>query len=225
MINQKIYNLLFEKEDKDKDSPEKPLHLKKGQLKARQSLYSVDSQIDALILRYESASIRADDMQLNEYGFLKNSLRYLLEQEEDPLAALAGGDEGEGAGEDAGGDEGAGAGGDEDTAPTEPKGKESIEQKTPGKEEVPDLDIDEFTNRSVRLITNFKNLLRIEEAIANRIKNFLDEHYGDEFVVRYIDTLREEYGIELTEFDEEEMEQISDDVFAPGANPSATGGG
>lgn len=222
MSKQKIYNLLFEKEDKDNDSPEKPLHLKKGSLKARQSLYSVDSQIDALIIRYESASIReADDMQLNEYGFLKNTLKYLFEQEDDPLAALAG-DEAET--EDADAEAGEEAGSEDDSTDS-PKGKESIEQKLPGKESIPDLDIDEFTNRSVRLITNFKNLLRIEEAIANRIKNFLDEHYGDEFVVRYIDTLREEYGIELTEFNEEEMEKTSDDVFAPGANPAATGGG
>ena len=68
-------------------------------------------------------------------------------------------------------------------------------------------------------------MLRIEETIVNRVKNFLDEHYGDEFVIRFIDTLRDQYGIEVTEFDEGNIMQSSQDVFAPGANPSATGAG
>ena len=100
-----------------------------------------------------------------------------------------------------------------------------MDQETPGEEKLPDLDVDEFTNRAVRLITNYDKLLRIKEAIVNRIKNFLDEHYGDEFVIRFMDTLKNEYGIEITEFDENDMMQSSQDVFAPGANPSATGGG
>ena len=228
----KLFDLLFEKEDKDKDSPEKPVHVKSGKLKARQSLYSVDSQIDALLLRYEASAIREDDSDiLDEISLLDRSLRYLFEQEEeDPLAALAGG-EGEeadtGGEEDMGGDEAEETeelGGDsEDTSV--PTGNEKMDQDAPGKESVPDLDVDDFTNRAVRLITNYDKLLRIEEAIVNRIKNFLDEHYGDEFVIRFMDTLRNEYGIEITEFDEGDMTQTSQDVFAPGANPAATGGG
>mgnify|MGYP001432370121 CR=1 FL=1 len=228
----KLFNLLFEKEDKDKDSPEKPVNLKSGKLKARQSLYSVDSQIDALLLRYESSAIREDDNDiLDEISLFNQSLRYLFEQEEDPLEALAGG------GDEGGGDEGGGdAATDDEGGETEelggdsadtsvPTGNEKMDQDTPGKESVPDLDVDEFTNRAVRLITNYDKLLRIEEAIVNRIKNFLDEHYGDEFVIRFMDTLKNEYGIEITEFDEGDMMQTSQDIFAPGANPSATGGG
>jgi hypothetical protein len=211
----KLYNLLFEKEDKDTDSPEKPVHLKSGDLKARKSLYSVDSQIDALILRYESSSIREEDMQLDEYSILKKSLKYLIEQE-DPLGALVG-DEDEDEDE-----EGAPAEASEDEEPNEPEGNEKINKGEITKEEIPNLDVDAFTNRTVRLITNYRNLLRMEEAIVNRVKNFLDEHYGDEFVVRYLDTLRNEYGIEISEFDEA---AIDDDIFAPGANPAATGGG
>ena len=29
---------------------------------------------------------------------------------------------------------------------------------------------------------NYKNLLRVEDVIINRVKNFLDENYGDVFV-------------------------------------------
>jgi len=229
MQTKKIYDLLFEKEDKDKDSPEKPINLKDGQLKARQSLYSVDNQIDALILRYESSAIR-EEQPLDEISLLYKSLRYLFEQE-DPLAALAGGEEEEPEADDAAGDDAAEEPTDTeelggDSADTSvPTGSEKMDQETPGEEKLPDLDVDEFTNRAVRLITNYDKLLRIKEAIVNRIKNFLDEHYGDEFVVRFMDTLKNEYGIELTEFDESDMIQSSQDVFAPGANPSATGGG
>ena len=58
MPNKKIYNLLFEAEEKDTDSPEKPLKLADNSgLKARKSLQSVDYQIDSLILKYENESI------------------------------------------------------------------------------------------------------------------------------------------------------------------------
>lgn len=224
----KIFDLLFEKEDKDIDSPERAVHVKSDKLKARQSLYTVDNQIDALILRYETSAIREDNISLDESSLLYNSLKYLLEQD-DPLAALTddeSGAEGDSAEEPAD-DESEDS--EEKISDTEntsiPTGNEKMDQKMPGKEQIPDLDIDQFTNKAVRLITNYDKLLRIEEAIVNRIKNFLDEHYGDEYVVRFIDTLRNEYGIEVTEFDEEEMTQTNQDIFAPGANPSTTGGG
>ena len=221
----KIFDLLFEKEDKDIDSPEKAVHVKSDELKARQSLYSVDNQIDALILRYETSAIREDDnISLDESSLLYNSLKYLFEQE-DPLAAIGGDEEPE----ESAGEEDSAEDSEEKISDSEntsvPTGNEKIKQDKPGKEQIPDLDIDQFTNKAVRLIVNYDKLLRIEEAIINRIKNFLDEHYGDEFVVRFIDTLRDEYGIEITEFDEEDMTQTNQDVFAPGANPSTTGGG
>ena len=219
----KIFDLLFEKEDKDRDSPEKAVYVKSDSLKVRQSLFSIDNQIDALILRYEASAIREENPALDEASLLNKSLKYLFEQE-DPLVALA--DEEEDptdAEEDPKPDDEEKVGDSEDTSV--PTGSEKMDQEKPGKEKVPDLDVDEFTNRAVRLITNYDKLLRVEEAIINRIKNFLDEHYGDEFVVRFIDTLRDEYGIEITEFDESNMTQTNRDVFAPGANPAATGGG
>jgi hypothetical protein len=209
----KIYNLLFEKEDKDIDSPEKAVHLKNAELKARKSLYSIDNQIDALILRYESSSIIDED--LNEYSLNNQSLKYLFEQEEeaDPLADV----EEE---EDAEAEE------ETKSTATEPSGNEKQSTKQPAEEiKVPNLDIDAFTSRTVRLISNPENLLKLKIVVINRVKNFLDEHYGDEYVVRYLDTLRNEYGIEVSEFDESTMEETNDDIFAPGANPAATGGG
>jgi hypothetical protein len=206
----KIYNLLFEKEDKDIDSPEKAVHLKNADLKARKSLYSIDNQIDALILRYEASSIVDED--LNEYSLNNQSLKYLFEQEEevDPLADVEEEEEEK----------------ETKSTTTEPAGNEKQSTKQPAKEvKVPNLDIDAFTNRTVRLISNPDNLLKLKIVVINRVKNFLDEHYGDEYVVRYLNTLRNEYGIEVSEFDESTMEETNDDIFAPGANPAATGGG
>ena len=217
-----IYDLLFEKENKETDSPEKPLHLKKGKLKSRKSLYSIDNQIDALILGYEASSIRKEDEQLSgiDESLHERSLKFLFEQE-DPLEALAGEeDEGSPAAEEdtkeLGGDS-------EDTS--KPTGSEKMEDLEPEVALIPDLDVDAFTNKAVRLITNYDKLLNIKASIVNRIKNFLDENYGDEFVIRFIETLKNEYGIEMTEFDESELIQTSNDAFAPGANSAATGSG
>ena len=69
------------------------------------------------------------------------------------------------------------------------------------------------------------SLLDIKTAIVNRIKNFLDENYGDQFVNRYLEILENEFGIETEEFDEQDMEQTTDDNFAIGANPAGSGMG
>ena len=108
-------------------------------------------------------------------------------------------------------------------AGTEPTGSEEMKATKPGKQIIPDLDIDAFASRTVRLINNPEALLDIKTAIVNRIKNFLDENYGDQFVTRYLSILEEEFGIETTEFDDQEMEQTSDDTFAVGANPAGAG--
>ena len=111
---------------------------------------------------------------------------------------------------------------EEETA--EPAGREDMDVKEPAKEqEIPNLDVDEFTNRVVRLIMNFKNLLNIEEVIVNRVKNFLDENYGDEFVNKYLNNLEQEHGISATEFPK--IKYSDDENFAIGANPAGAGMG
>ena len=208
-----IFNLLFEQESVNADSPEKSMHLASTGMKARKALDSVDNQIDALILRYEASSIRADQTDLMELSMFKKSLQYLFEQEEpdeDPLAALGATDEPSASADD--------------KAPPDPVGSEKMDAKEPANEEVPDLDIDAFATRTVRLIMNHKNLLRVEEAIINRIKHFLDEHYGDKFVTRYIEILESQFGITVTEFEEDENDEI-DDTYGVGARDGATGAG
>ena len=58
--------------------------------------------------------------------------------------------------------------------------------------------------------------------IDNRTKNFLDENYGDKFVVRYLDILDEQFGISAQQF---EMTDVEDAPFAVGANPAGAGMG
>ena len=206
----KLKQLLIEEIESDKDSPEAPLKLISKGIKSRQSLDSVDSQIDSLILRYENSSIKDENDSLMESLFKLSLKSLLLEQETEADAA-----------EEPAAEEGGDAGED---ATSSPSGSENMAANTPGKEEIPNLDIDQFTTRCVRLVMNFKNLLRIEEAILNRCKNFLDKNYGDEYVTEYLNVLSAEHGIDLKEYDDEEMNKVEPDVsYAVGANLSGGG--
>jgi hypothetical protein len=89
------------------------------------------------------------------------------------------------------------------------------------KDVVPDLDIDAFTRRIARLVMNHRNLLRIEDVIINRAKNFLDENYGDAFVSKYMEDLEMKFGIEISEFPD--LEDDDDAPYAIGANPAGAG--
>lgn len=198
------------------DTPDSAMNLREPKARARPAAGSVDDQIDALILRYESASIRKE-ASLNES--LKNlNMRFLFEQEEEPPP------EDPPPGDLAGGD----AGGEtppEDDTPEEqnPATSQDMKVTSPADDQnTPDLDIDKFTTRVVRLVNNYQNLLNIEESIINRTKNFLDENYGEVFVQEFLDNLSSKYGLELQEFTD--VPEVSDDSFAVGAFAGGTGG-
>ena len=217
----KVYSLLFEEERID--TPEKNMTMSDSSLKARKAPDSVDDQIDGLILRYEASSIRDEEIGKKVDGLLeslnKKNFSFLLEQDEE---------EGTGAGTDATEEEGgtASPAGDEaEAAPAgavDPEGSEKMNVEEPAEEGIPDLDIDAFTARTVRLIVNYRSLLKIEEAIGNRIKNFLDINYGEKYVQQYIDILESQYGISLEEFRDER--DTKDEKFAVGAFAGGTGG-
>ncbi|GEM_PF-3121401 len=191
------------------NTPESPLALREPKAKARPAADSVDDQIDALILRYESASIRKE-ASLNES--LKNmNLRFLFEQE-DPPADEPPADEPP-ADEDAS---------DDEEAP-DPAGSDDMTVTSPAdSQNVPDLDVDKFTMRVVRLVNNYKNLLNIEESIINRTKTFLDENYGEVFVEEFLNNLSSKYGLDMNEFTD--IPEVPDDNFAVGAFAGGTGG-
>jgi len=195
------------------NTPESPLALRAPKAKARPAADSVDDQIDALILRYESVSIRKE-ASLNES--LKNmNLRFLLEQEEEPPADEA--PEEEAPEEEAPEEETP-----EEEAP-DPSGSDDMTVTAPADEQnIPDLDVDKFTMRVVRLVNNYKNLLNIEESIINRAKTFLDENYGEVFVEEFLNNLSSKYGLDMNEFTD--IPEVSDDNFAVGAFAGGTGG-
>ena len=150
-------------------TPDTALSLREPKARARPAKDSIDDQVDALLLRYESSSIRKE-VTLKES--LQNlDLKFLIEQEEEleePADVEPAGD--------------APADAPEGEVPEEPdpSGSDDMKVTEPADEpETPDLDIDMFTMRVVRLVNNYQNLLRIEEAVINRAKSFLDENYGE----------------------------------------------
>ena len=110
-------------------------------------------------------------------------------------------------------------------APPDPTGSEVMTVDTPAcsNKRIPDLDLDAFAARTVRLIKNYRSLLRIEEAIGNRIKHFLDENYGDKFVQRYLEILDNQYGLTFKEFESDKS--VEDDNYAVGAYAGGAGAG
>lgn len=205
-MNKNLYKhkLLIEQENEDLgDAPEGGVRTSSS-LKARKADDSVDDQIDSLILMYESRAIRDEEDRLNE-SLKRSSLKYLFEQEE------TGEETGEEAGEETG-----------EEPPSDPVGSEEVTAKPATKDAVPDLDIDKFTIKVARLLMNHKQLLDVENAIINRTKNFLDENYGDAFVVRYLDILNEQFGISPQEFETSYNEDVP---LAVGAYAGGTGGG
>ena len=194
------------------DTPEDPVSMREPKLRDSPAKDSVDDQIDALLLRYETSSIRSEP-SLNE-SLKSLNLKFLLEQEEEePIDEPA---------DEAPADTPAA----EEEAPTEenlePEGSEKISVTAPAEEqEIPDLDIDRFANRVVRILNNYQSLLNVEEAVLNRAKTFLDENYGDAFVQAFNDTLMQNYGIESVEFDN--VPEVGEDVYAVGAFAGGTG--
>lgn len=218
--------LLLEQEEAPKesgvDTPDSPLNLREPKVKARPAADSIDDQVDALILRYESASIRKE-ASLNES--LKNlNMRFLFEQEEEeppaeepppeePPAEEPPADDLAGGGEEESDDE-------EEQDPA--KSADMTVSEPAGDQKTPDLDIDKFSTRVVRLVNNYNNLLNIEESIINRAKNFLDENYGEVFVSEFLNNLSAKHGLETQEFTN--IPDVSDDNFAVGAFAGGTGG-
>jgi len=204
--NINIFKFLFEDDKKNfSDAPEKSLHLKDKKVKARKALDSIDDQIDALLIKYEKDSIKDEDEDEDDAlaeSIQKLNLKYLLtEQEEAPSD-------------------------DPGTAP-DPSGSESIDVEEAGEELIPNLDIDRFAAKTVRLIANYDNLLRIEEAIVNRVKHYLDQNYGDKHVKRYLEILDTQFGLETYEYDLGDNSDINDpnpdEDYGLGANPAGAG--
>ena len=77
------------------------------------------------------------------------------------------------------------------------------------------IDVDNFAGNVARLISNYANLIDMEQVIFNKSKDFLEDKYGVEAVQHLEDILATRYDIEFDhEYDPEKEEQPS---YAVGA--------
>lgn len=175
---------------------------------AKESLDSVDDQVDSYILRFENESIRDAEEEMIMESLMRRSLRFLLEQEDEAEAPPEG------------------APPDEDAKSSKPEvsgpvGSEVPKEKPQGVAPKPPLDIDAFTKKVARLVMNYRDLLRIEPVIVNRAIAFLEKNYGDkgkDYVDRMVDILDSQYDFNL-----EGETDVIDVPIASGAGVKSTG--
>lgn len=202
-----ILKMLLEDEEKspnmivknEKDSP-------------RLAKDSADDQIDSYLISFEERAIKAsDDEDILFESLREKSLRFLFEQEEVEEEPAAGD-------EDTGDDSPEGEAAESEVEP--PSGSEDVEAEESLTPKMPSMDVDKFAKSVVRLAKNANKLLDLEEVIINRAKNYLEKEYNDTYVAKFKETLEEQFGYSLEEF---EREAASEDTFGVGANPAGAG--
>jgi len=162
--------------------------------KSRQALDSVDDQIDGKLLQFETDSIKnssEDEIMLESLQNL--NMMFLLEAEGDDSAAAK---------KDA----------------EAPASSADTKEKPETVDKKPPLDIDVFTRKVVRLIMNYKDLLRIEPVIVNRAAAFLEKNYGKDYVDEMTDILDTEFDFNL-----EGEEDVGEVPIAAGAGVKTAG--
>jgi hypothetical protein len=164
-----IYKLLFEAE-KGKFPEKEDDDIRVGK-KSRLARDSADDQIDSLLIKYESESIREEDAL--EESLSRQSLKFLLKEQEGAIDPAA------------------------DAEAT--TGSEMQDEDEAGEEEQADLDIDVFSSKVARLIMNYDHLLKIESVILNRAVEFLKDNYDGEHAERFYAILEEQFDIEIDE--------------------------
>ena len=166
MIN--LYKFLYEENEK---SPETGSQDARVGNRTRLAKDSVDDQIDALLIKYESESMLEEQ---KAYSLEK----LIFEAEDDEEAEEVEDDE-----------EAVGA-----------VGSEKIDVTAAAEEEQPDIDIDRFSASVARLILNYKKLLNIESVILNRVKNFFKENkYDQSYTDRFLDILDSQFDIKAVD--------------------------
>jgi hypothetical protein len=178
----------------------------------RLSQSSVDDQIDAILLKYESDCIvSVEPMAMGE--------AYLLEAGED--------DE-----EDKDAPANATPKVPELGDPAEIAADKEVEAKTADKDDeqpdveadplVPKIDLKMFAGKVSRLATNYDALLEMPKSIANRARNYLEQNYGKAIADEFAEIMERDFDIEL---EHEDPSEPRERPFAVGAAASGLGGG
>lgn len=157
--------------------------------KQEQFLDSLDQMIDSLLISYETDSTQKDNLSL-ENAILQRTISFLFEQDEEEEA--------------------------DDTT-------DNSEQKTDVPAESPDrlsqLDIDRFTGKVYRLLSNYDNILDIKSVIVNRAKNYLENTYSSDVSNEFLTNLEQTYDVSIGNEDE-----TPETPYAIGAGPGLGGG-
>lgn len=131
---------------------------------------SLDSEIDARIVKYENESMLSDE-EAEENKILESlaslSLRALLEQDEEQTPA------------------------EEKTDDSSPATPEKEDSKLP-------LDLNEFTSKIVRLVNHAVDLLPVQQVIVTRAMNYLRDNYDQSYADQMEDILNNQYGFDLS---------------------------
>ena len=201
-----ILKMLMEAEEKSPD-----MIVKNEKESPRLAKDSADDQIDSYLISFEERAIKAsdDDDDVLFESLKNNSLKFLFEQEEEVP-------EEEGDAEPS--DSPAGEVAEDEVEP--PGDSRDIDVEDSEKPKMPSMDVDKFAKSVVRLAKNANKLLDLEEVIINRAKNYLEKEYNDAYVAKFKETLEEQFGYSLEEF---EREASSEDIFGVGANPAGAG--
>jgi|10_taG_2_1085330.scaffolds.fasta_scaffold03921_5 hypothetical protein len=141
---------------------------------------SVDDQIDAFLIKFESDSVLSEEEKIFE-SFKKLSLSMLMEQPDD---------------EDS--EDTDAADEDEDESDT-PDPALSDRQKTDQPLDTPKmpLDVESFTNRVARLALNAETLLNVRNVIINRALNYLENNYDPEHANEMKNILDMQFDLEI----------------------------
>jgi len=95
--------------------------------------------------------------------------------------------------------------------------------KTGKKLTVEDIDMSNFVNNIVRLITNYDSLLEIQDTILKRAANFLGENYDEVTVQAFREELLDTHSIEI-EKSRKDREEGYTPPRAGAAGPAGAGG-
>ena len=174
---------------------------------------SLDDQVDAFLMRFEKSSILPDeDTEGLSESFRSLSLAALLQEQDAPEAE-----------EEPAGDAPPPPPPPEDEAPPAPEEEVEVgEVEEEVEESKPNIDIDEFTKRVVRLATNADVLLDIKSVIINRALNYILENYNKERLDEMIESLDLIFGIDE---DDKDLKQSAPEApYAVGAWAGGTGG-
>lgn len=200
----------------------------------RLSMDSIDNQVDAILLRFETDSTMEPEVEeipsADEPGIVEDpelgeavnrrQLSILLEQppkEDEEEDEPAGGEE-------------TGTKEPEFGAPEEEE-EEEVEKKTgsiadeePDKESeplAPRIDLNKFAGKVSRLVVQHPSLLDIPMAIANRARNYVDDNYGRAVADEFAEILERDFEIELERPDASEPVEKP---IAVGAAATSLGG-